>query len=207
MKKWKNLLAGLVVLALLLAGCSSVGQTADGSHAAGNEQTADGSYAAGNEQATGVSQATDGEQAAGSGQAADGSQPEVGGQPIGEAEGSGRLNVHYLDVGQGNAALLESEGHYMLIDGGNRKASSFVVSYLKRQNVESLDYILISHFDEDHLAGTIGASTSFRQEKSSRLIMRQILPFISPIRMPWRNRGTRRRIRPRAMSFPLEVLP
>ena len=101
MKKWKNLLAGLVVLALLLVGCSSVGQTADGS------------------------------------------QPEVGGQPIGEAEGSGRLNVHYLDVGQGNAALLESEGHYMLIDGGNRKASSFVVSYLKRQNVESLDYILI----------------------------------------------------------------
>lgn len=31
MKKWKNLLAGLVVLALLLVGCSSVGQTADGS--------------------------------------------------------------------------------------------------------------------------------------------------------------------------------
>ena len=149
MKKWKNLLAGLVVLALLLVGCSSVGQTADGSHAAGNEQTADGSYAAGNEQATGVSQATDGEQAAGSG------------QPIGEAEGSGRLNVHYLDVGQGNAALLESEGHYMLIDGGNRKASSFVVSYLKRQNVESLDYILISHFDEDHLAGAIGALYQF----------------------------------------------
>ena len=104
MKKWKNLLAGLVVLALLLAGCSSVGQTADGSHAAGNEQAA------------GVSQATVGEQAAGSGQAADGSRQEAGGQPVDEAEGSGRLNVHYLDVGQGNAALLESEGHFMLID-------------------------------------------------------------------------------------------
>ena len=49
----------------------------------------------------------------------------------------------------------------MLIDGGNRKASSFVVSYLKRQNVESLDYILISHFDEDHLAGAIGALYQF----------------------------------------------
>ena len=93
MKKWKNLLAGLVVLALLLAGCSPVGQTADGSYAAGNEQTA------------------------GSGQAADGSQPEADAQPIDEAEAGGRLNVHYLDVGQGNAALLESEGHYMLIDG------------------------------------------------------------------------------------------
>lgn len=49
----------------------------------------------------------------------------------------------------------------MLIDGGNRNASSFVVSYLKRQNVEALDYISISHFDEDHLAGTIGALYQF----------------------------------------------
>lgn len=54
----------------------------------------------------------------------------------------------------------------MLIDGGNRKASSFVVSYLKRQNVESLDYILISHFDEDHLAGAIGALSPVSGRKS-----------------------------------------
>ncbi|MFQ7552256.1 MAG: MBL fold metallo-hydrolase [Blautia marasmi] len=54
----------------------------------------------------------------------------------------------------------------MLIDGGNRKASSFVVSYLKRQNVEALDYILISHFDEDHLAGAIGALYQFPAGKS-----------------------------------------
>lgn len=78
--------------------------------------------------------------------------------------GEAQLTVHYMDVGQGNAALLESVGHYMLIDGGNRKASSFVVSYLKKQGVEKLDYILISHFDEDHLAGTIGALHQFPVE-------------------------------------------
>lgn len=83
----------------------------------------------------------------------------------GSSEKKGNLAVHYLDVGQGNAALLESDGHYMLIDGGNRKASSFVVSYLKKQNVEKLDYIVISHFDEDHLAGTIGALHQFSADK------------------------------------------
>ena len=74
---------------------------------------------------------------------------------------SGSLNLHYLDVGQGNAVLAESQGHYMLIDGGARKASSFVVSYLEKQGVKELDYLLISHFDEDHLAGAIGALHKF----------------------------------------------
>ena len=74
---------------------------------------------------------------------------------------TGSLTVQYLDVGQGNAILAESEGHYMLIDGGARESSSFVVSYLKEQKVEKLDYLLISHFDEDHLAGAIGALHNF----------------------------------------------
>ncbi len=73
----------------------------------------------------------------------------------------GSLNLHYLDVGQGNAVLAESQGRYMLIDGGARKASTFVVSYLEKQGVKELDYLLISHFDEDHLAGAIGALHKF----------------------------------------------
>lgn len=78
-----------------------------------------------------------------------------------KAQTQGGLTVHYLDVGQGNAVLAESEGHYMLIDGGARQSSSFVVSYLEKQNVEKLDYVLISHFDEDHLSGAVGALHKF----------------------------------------------
>lgn len=74
---------------------------------------------------------------------------------------AGGLTVHYLDVGQGNAVLLQSEGHTMLIDGGARHSSSFVVSYLEKQKIEKLDYILISHFDEDHLSGAVGALHKF----------------------------------------------
>lgn len=73
----------------------------------------------------------------------------------------GGLTVHYLDVGQGNAILVQSEGQSMLIDGGARHSSSFVVSYLEKQKIEKLDYILISHFDEDHLSGAVGALHKF----------------------------------------------
>ena len=82
------------------------------------------------------------------------------------------LTVHYLDVGQGNAILAESEGHYMLIDGGARESSSFVVRYLKEQKIEKLDYILISHFDEDHLAGAIGALYNFPDYETDSAIYR-----------------------------------
>ena len=41
MKKWKNLIAGLIVLALLMTGCSSAGQTAGNGPEAGSEAAAE----------------------------------------------------------------------------------------------------------------------------------------------------------------------
>ena len=71
------------------------------------------------------------------------------------------LAVTFLDVGQGNCVLIESGGHYMLIDGGTNDKSSFVVSYLKNKGITKLDYVIISHYDADHLSGTIGAMYNF----------------------------------------------
>ena len=64
------------------------------------------------------------------------------------------FECHVLNVGQGQSVLIESDGHYMLIDGGGRDASSFVVSYLS--GIEKLDCIAVTHYDEDHYAGIIG---------------------------------------------------
>ena len=52
----------------------------------------------------------------------------------------------------------------MLIDGGGRDASSFVVSYLQQQGVDNLDCIIVSHYDEDHMAGLIGVLSVFRSD-------------------------------------------
>lgn len=56
----------------------------------------------------------------------------------------GELKVHFLDVGQGLSVLIQSEGQTLIYDGGDRKTSSFVVSYLKEQQVESIDYLVLS---------------------------------------------------------------
>ena len=80
---------------------------------------------------------------------------------ISEDEIVSGLTVHFLDVGQGLSILCESDGRYMLYDGGDSSTSSFVVAYLKKQNVEKLDYLIASHYDSDHINGLIGALNVF----------------------------------------------
>lgn len=64
-----------------------------------------------------------------------------------------RLEVHFLDVGQGDATFLSCDGYTMLIDAGNNDKGTAVWSYLKNQGVERLDYVIGTHPDADHIGG------------------------------------------------------
>lgn len=72
-----------------------------------------------------------------------------------------QTDVHVLDVGQGLSVLIESNGHYMLYDGGDSDKSSYVISYLHQEGVTALDYVVASHYDSDHLNGVVGALNTF----------------------------------------------
>ncbi len=63
------------------------------------------------------------------------------------------LEIHYLDVGQGDATLILCEGHAMLIDAGNNDMGTTVQLYLKRQGIKTLDYLIGTHPDADHIGG------------------------------------------------------
>lgn len=67
------------------------------------------------------------------------------------------LKVHFIDVGQADAALLISGDSAMLIDGGNVGDSSRIYSYLDRLGISHLDYIVGTHAHEDHMGGLSGA--------------------------------------------------
>ena len=66
------------------------------------------------------------------------------------------LTVHFLDVGQGDAILIQCDNEAMLIDGGPNSASQYVYSYLQ-QHVDSLDCIVATHPDADHIGGVAAA--------------------------------------------------
>lgn len=95
-------------------------------------------------------------------------QAETSGSLLEDAQASqaeGELTVTFLDVGQGNAVLVQSGGEAMLIDGGDREYASFVVSYLKNAGVTELSYVVASHYDADHLNGIVGALHAFPCEE------------------------------------------
>lgn len=72
--------------------------------------------------------------------------PEIFGEP-----GSDKLEVHYIDVGQGESILIKGSQTNMLIDGGSGSYSDHVIDYLVSENISRLDYIVATHPHEDHI--------------------------------------------------------
>lgn len=67
------------------------------------------------------------------------------------------FTVHYIDVGQADAALVLCDGETMLIDGGNAADSNLIAAYLKKLDINYLNYIICTHAHEDHVGGLSGA--------------------------------------------------
>ena len=67
------------------------------------------------------------------------------------------FSIHFIDVGQADAALVECDGRYMLIDGGNKDDSSTIYSVLKNVGASHLDIVVGTHAHEDHIGGIPGA--------------------------------------------------
>lgn len=66
------------------------------------------------------------------------------------------FSLTMLDVGQGLSVLVQADGKYLLYDGGGRGASSYVVAYLQQHGVSGLEWLVASHYDEDHISGLVG---------------------------------------------------
>ena len=63
----------------------------------------------------------------------------------------------WLDVGQGDAAVIQCGGQAMLIDGGKPEKSSYIYAWLQQHGLRHLDVIVATHVDADHIGGLSGA--------------------------------------------------
>ena len=81
--------------------------------------------------------------------------PEVGGQ----------LNVHYIDVGQGDCILVHTDSDTMLIDAGNSGNGSSIVSYLKDSGISHINYLILTHPHADHIGGAAEVINAFDIDK------------------------------------------
>lgn len=67
------------------------------------------------------------------------------------------MPVYILDVGHGNCAIVSEEDHTIVIDAG---PGASLMEFLKAEGIAKIDVLLISHADQDHIAGLIGLLSS-----------------------------------------------
>jgi beta-lactamase superfamily II metal-dependent hydrolase len=64
------------------------------------------------------------------------------------------LRIHFIDVGEGDSILIEApNGKTALVDTGNPISGYKVVEYLKKNNIDNLDYLILTHPHYDHIGG------------------------------------------------------
>lgn len=67
---------------------------------------------------------------------------------------SAELKVHFIDVGQGDAILVQCDGENLLIDAGPVEAGDNVNQYLSDvMGLNKIHYVIATHAHDDHLAG------------------------------------------------------
>lgn len=86
------------------------------------------------------------------------------------------LDIHFIDVGQGDAIYIEfPDEKSMLIDGGDRfnKNKELVLNYLKTLDIDYIDYVMLTHTDSDHV-GSLDNVINAYQCKSF------YMPYLAP---------------------------
>jgi len=70
------------------------------------------------------------------------------------AQGSGTAEAKFyvVDVGHGNAVFVTApSGEVMLLDTGTSRTANRVLAFMEQHGIGKIDYLLISHFEEDHM--------------------------------------------------------
>ncbi len=79
-----------------------------------------------------------------------------------DAGKEGYVEVHFIDVGQGDSILVKyidtfledgDDSENLLIDAGDNNKGTLVRNYLKKNGVKELKYFICTHPDADHIGG------------------------------------------------------
>jgi len=97
----------------------------------------------------------------------------------------GKLHVTFLDVGQGDAAFIQTpEGQQVVVDGGPDPRQ--LLQALGKQMPfwdRTLDVVVLSHAHSDHLTGLVEVLERYRVA----VIVDNPYPYDSPIHVQWRS--------------------
>lgn len=72
------------------------------------------------------------------------------------------LKVQTIDIGQGDAILIQAPGQVVLVDTGDVPTREKLVKYIKSQGITTIDKVIITHPHADHLGGMAAVMENFK---------------------------------------------
>lgn len=92
------------------------------------------------------------------------------------------LKAAFLDVGQGDGCVLMlPDGANMLVDGGSTTTYEVgtwrILPYLKYEGIRRLDYVVVTHMDNDHTSGIRELLESVRDHRTALRVGTVVLPY------------------------------
>lgn len=78
---------------------------------------------------------------------------------------TGELKIHFINVGQADAILVQQGSENMMIDAGNNEDEGTLKSYLTSQGIQEFKYVIGTHAHEDHIGSMDYIVNSFKVGK------------------------------------------
>lgn len=85
--------------------------------------------------------------------------------PSTSGNNSGTLEVHFIDVGQGDSILLKQGQEYMLVDAGGGDDETTLKDYFTSLGINSFKYVVGTHAHEDHIGSLDYVVENYSVEK------------------------------------------
>lgn len=63
------------------------------------------------------------------------------------------LEVEILKIGKADCQIITIDGQTLMIDTGEDEDSEEIINYLKEYGIDTINYLIITHYDKDHVGG------------------------------------------------------
>ena len=80
---------------------------------------------------------------------------------LSSCKGECDFKITFFNVGKADAILIQDKNTNIIIDTGTEESSDYFLEGLKKLNIKTIDYLILSHFDQDHVGGASKLLTSY----------------------------------------------
>ncbi len=116
-------------------------------------------------------------------------------------DNTNKLKIYFFNAGKADAILISKDNKYMMIDTGEEDLSNTILTYFKNNNIKRLEYLIITHFDKDH----VGSASSIIDNIEIGNIYQSNYPKESEYYTNYLNSLNNKNITPITVSNDLEI--